>query len=102
MRLLVIGLGPFSTFFSDNEVLNEEQNKWVMKQTEEVYSLIGETPPDGAAFASSVKEILDREKQWNKWKNEGCPPFNRAVKGEEGKSALKKSELMIHSIDRYY
>jgi THO complex subunit 1 transcription elongation factor len=26
-------------------------------------------------FATSVEHLLKREEQWNKWKNDGCPPL---------------------------
>ena len=45
--------------------------------TEQVYTLLAETPPDGPAFAETVKHILAREEHWNAWKNEGCPAFKR-------------------------
>lgn len=45
---------------------------------EKVYNLISETPPDGDKFSKTVKHILNREQQWIKWKNDGCPPFTTA------------------------
>lgn len=35
--------------------------------------MISETPPYGEKFGKSVKHILQREEQWNLWKNQGCP-----------------------------
>ena len=46
---------------------------------------MGETPPNGQKFAESVKHILEREQQWNRWKNEGCPSLK--VKHPETESA---------------
>jgi len=51
--------------------------EWVKTTTEQVYTLLSETPPDGSIFAETVKNILKREEHWNAWKNEGCPPFKR-------------------------
>ena len=45
--------------------------------------LLEETPPNGPDFASSVRALLRREQQWNAWKNEGCPKFNRAAEAKE-------------------
>lgn len=35
------------------------------------------TAPGGRAFAESVSSILEREKNWVKWKNDLCTPFDR-------------------------
>ncbi len=46
-----------------------------------------ETPPDGEAFSRAVGHILLREQQWNAWKNDGCPEFDRAKKANEKRKA---------------
>lgn len=51
--------------------------EWVKDTTEQVYTLLSETPLDGSTFAETVKNILKREEHWNAWKNEGCPAFKR-------------------------
>lgn len=63
--------------FSETHELKPDQVEWVNTTTEQVYTLLIETPPDGASFAESVKQILKREEYWNAWKNEGCPAFKR-------------------------
>ena len=75
---------------SDNEVMTDDQARYVKKNTERVFKLMRETPPDGKEFAASIENVLEREKQWNKWKNEGCPTFNRAANSEEAKTALQR------------
>ncbi|KAG1719450.1 THO complex subunit 1 transcription elongation factor-domain-containing protein [Suillus lakei] len=35
------------------------------------------TAPNGPTFADTVNVILDREKNWVKWKNDLCAPFDR-------------------------
>lgn len=52
---------------------------WVNTTTEQVFTLLTETPPDGKAFSETVKNILEREKYWNAWKNDGCPAFKKIV-----------------------
>ncbi|XP_008213701.1 THO complex subunit 1 isoform X3 [Nasonia vitripennis] len=64
-------------FKSETHELKPDQVEWVNTTTEQVYLLLTETPPDGAAFAEAVKHILKREEYWNSWKNEGCPAFKR-------------------------
>lgn len=44
--------------------------------TEKIYSLLRETPPDGERFSQIVKNVLAREEHWNVWKNDGCPGNN--------------------------
>lgn len=40
------------------ETLTEDQLAWVRKTEKLVYSLLEETPPDGAKFVSTVRHIL--------------------------------------------
>ncbi|GAB1599923.1 THO complex subunit 1-like [Argonauta hians] len=64
-------------FKNANCVLSEEQSNWIKSTEEKVYQLLKETPPDGDSFAKSIQHILRREENWNAWKNEGCPLFER-------------------------
>ncbi|KAG7210587.1 hypothetical protein KM043_012105 [Ampulex compressa] len=64
-------------FKAETHELKPDQVDWVKATTEQVYTLLTETPPDGPAFADTVKNILKREEHWNAWKNEGCPPFKK-------------------------
>ncbi|XP_029044861.1 THO complex subunit 1 isoform X3 [Osmia bicornis bicornis] len=64
-------------FKAETHELKPDQVDWVKATTEQVYALLAETPPDGPAFAETVKNILKREEHWNAWKNEGCPPFKK-------------------------
>ena len=57
--------------------MKADQIEWVNTTTEQVYTLLAEIPPDGAAFAETAKNILKREEYWNAWKNDGCPAFKR-------------------------
>ncbi|KAK2578475.1 hypothetical protein KPH14_011643 [Odynerus spinipes] len=64
-------------FKAETHELKPDQVEWVKTTTEQVYTLLSETPPDGPLFTETVKNILKREEHWNAWKNEGCPPFKR-------------------------
>lgn len=66
-------------FKSESFELKPNQMEWVKQTTQEVYSLLRETPPDGANFAKTVQHILQREEHWNNWKNDGCPEFQKPV-----------------------
>jgi len=71
----------------------------VETSTKLVYDLIGETPPNGKGFGQSVKHILEREEQWNRWKNDGCPslkPKDEPAKDEQaaaGKRLIAKGSI---------
>ena len=77
-------------FKSDIQVLTDDQSKWVNESTDQVYSLIDETPPNGPEFSKAVKHILKREEQWNAWKNDGCPSFGKDL--SKSQSANKGTE----------
>lgn len=47
--------------------------EWIKKATEE----LKQTTPNGRQFTDTVSTILDREKNWIKWKNELCAPFDK-------------------------
>lgn len=72
--------------------------------TEQVYTLLSETPPDGPMFAETVKNILKREEHWNAWKNEGCPPFKRpapdVIASDEEPRKLKRPKRRIGDVIR--
>lgn len=76
-------------FYRNAQTLTDEQNNWMKTSLEKIYQLIRETPPDGEKFAKTVEHILDREEHWNKWKNEGCPDFERKPT-DDGKKAQKR------------
>ncbi|XP_050539159.1 THO complex subunit 1 isoform X2 [Daktulosphaira vitifoliae] len=64
-------------FKPDNYKLKFDQQEWIKNATNIVYDLINTTPPDGVNFSEVVKNILKREEQWNKWKNDGCPEVTK-------------------------
>merc|ERR1712029_967745 len=55
------------------------------------------TPPDGKAFGAAVCHILDREEQWNEWKNEGCKSLrlddsSQSAANKHGNDAAPKAK----------
>ena len=75
-------------FKTDAQVLQEDQRRWIEETTAKIYKLLTETPPNGAEFCSAIKHMLQREEQWNAWKNDGCPSF--AKKDDEGSEKTAK------------
>ncbi|KAL8610598.1 hypothetical protein ACOMHN_006317 [Nucella lapillus] len=64
-------------FKTATQVLGEDQSQWVKQAEDKVYQLVRETPPGGDKFANIVKHVLQREENWNTWKNDGCPSYER-------------------------
>ena len=79
-------------FKSEANVLTDEQSKWIDKTQNKVYELLEETPPQGKKFCESVKHILERETQWNSWKNQGCQPLAKKVETKNDSITEEKSE----------
>lgn len=48
----------FVYIFSENQELKENETEWVKETTDQVYSLLRETPPDGEQFSKSIQNIL--------------------------------------------
>lgn len=45
--------------------------------TERVVALLKQTPSDGEGFNDMVSYVLERERNWVKWKQEKCPEYER-------------------------
>ncbi|XP_074641621.1 THO complex subunit 1-like isoform X1 [Tubulanus polymorphus] len=80
-------------FKSNEHVMSEEQSNWVKETTAKVLQLIKETPPDGASFAEYLQHVLQREENWNSWKNDGCPNFVREKSVDAKPRQRKKRSL---------
>nr|XP_012226653.1 PREDICTED: THO complex subunit 1 isoform X2 [Linepithema humile] len=90
-------------FKAETHELKPDQVEWVKITTEQVYTLLTETPPDGPIFAETVKNILKREEHWNAWKNEGCPPFKKPaseLSSDEEPRKPKRSRRRIGDVIR--
>ncbi|KAF8167499.1 THO complex subunit 1 transcription elongation factor-domain-containing protein [Crassisporium funariophilum] len=57
--------------------LEEPDAQWVQDSLNKVIEELRQTTPNGRTFADTVSVILEREKNWVKWKNELCTPFDK-------------------------
>jgi DNA-binding protein YbaB len=57
--------------------LEAEEAQWVQDTLSKAMEELKQTTPNGRAFADTVQTILEREKNWVKWKNELCAPFDK-------------------------
>jgi len=101
--------GDLKKFKNPTQVLTDTQTQWVAEMSDKVYSIIGDTPPNGKKFASSVQHILNREENWINWKNCGCgsfakfPPALLEEMGELPKEdSRKKSRGVKRSVGEEY
>lgn len=80
--------------------LEPADTQWVTETITRANEELRQTSPNGRAFAETVNVILEREKNWIKWKNELCAPFDKEawsvgveVTGEDGNVVKKKVGL---------
>lgn len=57
--------------------------QWVQETQAKCIEELKQTAPNGRGFAESVTAILEREKNWVRWKNEFCMPFDKEPWSEE-------------------
>ena len=57
--------------------LEDQDIQWVQETLTKVMEELRQTTPNGRTFADTVTVILEREKNWVKWKNELCTPFDK-------------------------
>lgn len=55
----------------------------VAKFTKRVEKLLKATPPDGKGYLRLTQGILEREAQWQKWKEDKCKPFEKPPVDQE-------------------
>lgn len=63
--------------------LSSEDAQWVQEMIQKTSEELRQTTPSGRAFAETVHVILEREKNWIRWKNELCAPFDKVPWAEE-------------------
>lgn len=63
--------------------LGSDDEKWVHETIQKTSEELRQTTPNGRAFAETVHAILEREKNWIRWKNELCAPFDKAPWAQE-------------------
>ncbi|KAH9884633.1 UDP-glucose 4-epimerase [Cubamyces lactineus] len=66
-----------------NFTLEPADAQWVQETITRAMGELRQTAPSGGAFADTVQVILEREKNWVKWKNDLCPQFDREPWSEE-------------------
>ncbi|KAG0703685.1 THO complex subunit 1 transcription elongation factor-domain-containing protein [Suillus ampliporus] len=57
--------------------LEPADTQWVHDTIAKASAELRSTAPNGPTFADTVNVILDREKNWVRWKNDLCAPFDR-------------------------
>jgi THO complex subunit 1 transcription elongation factor len=57
--------------------LETDEAQWVQDTVNKAMEELRQTTPNGRTFAETVTAILEREKNWVKWKNELCAPFDK-------------------------
>ena len=95
--------GDLKKFKNPSHVLSEAQTTWVSEVSEKVYSIIGDTPPNGKKFATSVQHILNREENWINWKNCGCGSFAKyptALVEEMGEIPKEDTRKKVRGVKR--
>ncbi|THV06472.1 UDP-glucose 4-epimerase [Dendrothele bispora CBS 962.96] len=63
--------------------LDTEEQQWVQDTISRAMDELRHTTPNGRTFAETVGTMLEREKNWIKWKNEMCMPFDKEPYFEE-------------------
>jgi hypothetical protein len=81
--------------------LDADGELWVRDTINRAMEELRQTTPNGRIFAETVGTILEREKNWIKWKNEMCMPFDKEpyfeeveLDDEEGQKKKKKVGLL--------
>ncbi|KAG5863534.1 hypothetical protein JTB14_009236 [Gonioctena quinquepunctata] len=74
----------------DSYELKTDQKEWISSNTEKVYTLLRETPPDGEEFSQIVRNVLCREELWNAWKNDSCPEIKKTLPSQVDNIERKK------------
>lgn len=85
-------------FKTDQQVLNEDQLKWVKDTTDRVLELIAKTSPNGEDVREALQNILAREEFWSNWKNEACTELKKC--NEQPKKKLKTSSTKVNLGER--
>jgi aldose 1-epimerase len=57
--------------------LEDADAQWVQETIVKIVEELRQTTPNGRVFTDTATTILDREKNWVKWKNELCTPFDK-------------------------
>lgn len=85
--------------------LSPEDAEWCREVAARAMDELRQSAPGGRAFADAVKDMLERERGWVRWKNELCSPFDRApwsaeVEGIEEGGVKKKRKVGLWEATR--
>ncbi|KXN88950.1 THO complex subunit 1 [Leucoagaricus sp. SymC.cos] len=78
--------------------LEADDAQWVQDNLNKAMDELKQTTPNGRAFAETIQTILEREKNWVKWKNELCAPFDKetwSTTQDEGKVGLFEATRVL-------
>ena len=74
--------------------------QWVQETVTKATEELRQTTPNGRAFADTVHVILEREKNWVRWKNELCAPFDKEPWSEEVEVDGEKKRVGLEEATR--
>ncbi|RMX65555.1 hypothetical protein DD238_004492 [Peronospora effusa] len=64
--------------------------------SERVVALLKQTPSDGEGFSDMVAYVLERERNWVKWKQEKCPGYEKYPSTIENESSTAPEPAVKH------
>jgi hypothetical protein len=70
--------------------------QWVSDTIVRALEELRQTAPAGRVFADAVVGVLERERNWVRWKNDTCPPFDRDPEPEstlEERTSAKREAM---------
>jgi len=70
-----------------------EKSSGISGLKKRIGKLLEETPSDGKSFVESVARTLERESNWQTWKEEKCPPIMRDAIDDVTNLSPKKKRL---------
>ncbi|CCI43861.1 unnamed protein product [Albugo candida] len=82
---------------------NSTQKSEMVEAYDRVMRLLRRTPPDGAGYSEMVASVLERERNWTKWKEERCPSYEKYADSSEKLLGSKKrpnESAAEHSVER--
>lgn len=86
-----------------DQVLKEDQLKWVEKQQAELQKLFECLSSEREPFAAIVRLVLDRETHKSNWKNDGCPSFVKKRSADnvdaEGAGPKRHKYRLMHELE---
>lgn len=86
--------------------LEPDDTRWAEDTIKRTSEELRQTAPNGRQFAETIRVLLEREKNWIKWKNELCNTFDREAwsvevddEDEQGRKVKRKIGLQEATLD---